>query len=400
MKSNISPEERSARFNMTVKGNDDPEINLGAEPSAPPLGATASIPVASALHAPAPMPVATPIGPPAPPAAAPQSSAAAHGNSTIEKTANPDGSLSVKVTTTNTLSNGSSEITIEYFQIPAHMASSVSAGIDAGEPPSGLYLNKMEQQTLPPGTSQVPSSASPHPTTAYPMAGNAVPLQQPTNQHDEGRGRKMAAAICISIAGVAIVIAIANGLNSSSPASSPSRYFPTPTPPSPTPWSPNPYPWSSPSWPSRPPAWNPAPWPWEITSSPTVSSRPTASPRPTATPTVSQSPTASVKPTSYQMSGFGNKSEYVGRGQCTNAQGKTTYYSEPSSYSYGKSSPSLCPMFCDMEYNAVGFQFKEDVECSCLFDRGNTLGPITGSTGIGDIECYKLRSRSSAPSAS
>ena len=181
---------------MTVEGDDDPEIILGAEPSAPPqLAATASIPVASALHAPVPVPVATPLGPPVPLAVAAQSSEASHGNSTIETTANPDdGSLSVKVTTTNTLPNGSGEITTEYFQIPAHMASSVSAGIDVGEPPSGLYLTRKEQRTLPAGTSQSLSSASPHPTTAYPVAGNALPLQRPNNQHnDRPQGRTEAA---------------------------------------------------------------------------------------------------------------------------------------------------------------------------------------------------------------
>ena len=128
-------------------------------------------------------------------AAAAQSTAASNGNSTMEKTANPDGSLSVKVATTNTLPNGSGEITTEYFQIPAHMASSVSARIDVGEPPSRLYLTRKEQRTLPAGTSQSPSSASasPHPTTAYPVAGNAVPLQRPSNQHDDRRGRTEAA---------------------------------------------------------------------------------------------------------------------------------------------------------------------------------------------------------------
>ena len=82
---------------MTVEGDDDPEIIVGAEPSAPPLAETASIPVASALHAPpVPVPVATPLGPPVPLAVAAQSSEASHGNSTIEKTANPDGGLSVE----------------------------------------------------------------------------------------------------------------------------------------------------------------------------------------------------------------------------------------------------------------------------------------------------------------
>mmetsp|Transcript_35544 Transcript_35544/g.81281 ORF Transcript_35544/g.81281 Transcript_35544/m.81281 type:complete len:393 (-) Transcript_35544:141-1319(-) len=390
---------------MTVAGNDDPEINLGAEPSAPPLAATASaIPVASALHS---LPVATPLGPPAPPAAAAQSSAASHGNSTIEKTANPDGSLSVKVTTTNTLPNGLREVTIEYFQIPTHMASSVSAGIDAGEPPSGLYLTKMEQQTLPPGTSQVPSSANPRPTTAYPMAGNAAPVQQPANHHPfeqpgDRRRRNVAAAICISIVGIAILLAIgANGLNSNSNASSPSGYFPTP--PSPTPWSPNPYPWSSPSSPSRPTAWNPAPWPWEVTTSPTISSGPTLSPRPTSSPTTSPPPTTSVRPTGFfdsTMHHFDHKSNFVGRGECTNAQGKT--YDSKSSYSFGQDSHITCSVWCDAENNwnkVVGFQFRRNVECNCLFDRGNLLGPITGSTGIGDTECYELRGWKSAPSA-
>ncbi|EJK65036.1 hypothetical protein THAOC_14166, partial [Thalassiosira oceanica] len=90
------------------------------------------------------MPVATPLGPPASRPTAAAATAASQGNRKIEKSTNPDGSLAVKVTAAKTLPNGSREITIEYFQIPAHMASSASAGIDAGEPPSGLYLTKME----------------------------------------------------------------------------------------------------------------------------------------------------------------------------------------------------------------------------------------------------------------
>ncbi|EJK54366.1 hypothetical protein THAOC_26015, partial [Thalassiosira oceanica] len=161
---------------------DDPEIVLSA-PSAPLLAATAPIPSAPGPYAPVSMPVATPLGPPASRPTAAAATAALQGNRKIEKSTNPDGSLAVKVTAAKTLPNGSREITIEYFQIPAHMASSASAGIDAGEPPSGLYLTKMEQRTLPAGTGQAPSSASPRPTTSYPTAGNAAPLQQPTN-HD------------------------------------------------------------------------------------------------------------------------------------------------------------------------------------------------------------------------
>ena len=393
---------------VTGKSNDDPEINLWAEPSAPPLPATASIPVASALHAPVSTPVATPLGKPAAQPAA-QSSAASNGNRTIEKTANPDGSLSVKVTTTNTLSNGSREITIEYFQIPAHMASSASAGIDAGEPPSGLYLTKMEQQTLPPGTSQVPGSASPHPAAAYPMAGNAAPLQQPTSQHatpfeqpGDRRGSK-AMAICIAIFVIVTALVIGNLVvsNSSHHASSPSWHYPTP--PSPTPWSPTPWsptPWSSPSWPSPRPTWNP-------TLSPTVSSGPTVSPRPTASPTASPPPTTSFMPTTEMQSIGYHKYRLVGRGECTNADGKTTYTRDI--YSGFGSSPSLCELRCGMDFSYdidsiskrnerrfVGFQLStsSSAGCTCLFDPGNLVGPITRSTGVGDTECYRIQSSS------
>mmetsp|Transcript_1900 Transcript_1900/g.4594 ORF Transcript_1900/g.4594 Transcript_1900/m.4594 type:complete len:395 (+) Transcript_1900:221-1405(+) len=386
---------------------DDPEIVLSAPsapPSAPLLAATAPIPSAPGPYAPVSMPVATPLGPPASRPTAAAATAASQGNRKIEKTTNPDGSLAVKVTAAETLPNGSIKITIEYFQIPAHMASSASVGIDAGEPPSGLYLTKMEQRTMPAGTGQAPSSASPRPMTSYPtvgnaaplqqptnhdqsehpdlrrrillaqaMAGNAVPLQQPTNhdqsEHPDRRRRILLAQVICFIIAIVSIIGIYMGLNSSSHASSR-------TPPSP---------WSPPS----PP--------------PTVSSRPTVSPSPSASPTVSSPPTTSGKPTS-TFDYFGAaRYRLVGRGQCMNARGKTTYSQRTTFYNLRMTCASFCSRF-----GAVGFELRErdnwaiDYErnCICLVDQQNKLGPITGSSGVGDTKCYKLASTPSAASES
>ena len=88
-----------------------------------------------------------------------------------------------------------------------------------------------------------------------------------------------------------------------------------------------------------------------------------------------------------------------------NADGKTTYTRDI--YSGFGSSPSLCELRCGMDFsydidsiskrNArgfVGFQLSTGSGCICLFDPGNLIGPITRSTGVGDTECYKLRSSS------
>src|SRR5210317_2318887 len=81
-------------------------------------------------------------------------------NKNIERTTNADGSLSVTVTTTTIQPNGYRNVTIEYFYIPASMAGTVAMSIDStGDPPSSLYMTKMEEQVLPPGTGTVVSHA-------------------------------------------------------------------------------------------------------------------------------------------------------------------------------------------------------------------------------------------------
>ena len=48
------------------------------------------------------------------------------------------------------------------------------------------------------------------------------------------------------------------------------------------------------------------------------------------------------------------------------------------------------------ERRFVGFQLStsSSAGCTCLFDPGNLVGPITRSTGVGDTECYRIQSSS------
>ena len=132
---------------MTIT-NDDPEITFGGMdndplPSAPP--ATASM-IDNNL------PTATAIGSPL--VSSPTTTTSSSGGN-IERTFNDDGSLSIKITTTTSQPNGYREVQIEYFHIPSNMVDSVSLSLDAGNKPSSLYLTKVENQLLPPGTEKL-----------------------------------------------------------------------------------------------------------------------------------------------------------------------------------------------------------------------------------------------------
>ena len=134
--------------------NEEPDIAVGGGPTIPP--------------------VAT---------AVPATAFASDPNKNIERTTNSDGSLMVKVTTTAPQTNGYREVTIEYFYVPANMAGTVIMAMDAtGEPPSSLYMTKMEQQVLPPGTPEVVSHA-PTPVASAPVASTtaAVIVTNPGN---------------------------------------------------------------------------------------------------------------------------------------------------------------------------------------------------------------------------
>eukprot|EP00581_Thalassiosira_minuscula_P004240 CAMPEP_0183745388 /NCGR_PEP_ID=MMETSP0737-20130205/66216_1 /TAXON_ID=385413 /ORGANISM="Thalassiosira miniscula, Strain CCMP1093" /LENGTH=373 /DNA_ID=CAMNT_0025981051 /DNA_START=63 /DNA_END=1184 /DNA_ORIENTATION=- len=288
---------------MTVTPNDDPEIVLGGnnreypEASAPP--ATGS---ATGLRL--PTAIATPVVATAPPPTAPpqQPAATTSSGGNIERTTNDDGSLAVKITNTTTQPNGYREMKIEYFFIPASMVSTVELSLDAGIPPSNLYLTKMEQQTLPPGTGPAMS----RPPSAYPTPGETTgsgPQYTQVHETPGGGSCGRSCALCVGVAcTVIIALAIAGGASSQTHSShrSPSyhRYTPAPYshwypppspwyPPPPSPWSPSTprptYTWENPTWrytplPSRSPI---VPLPPSTSPSPTSSSRPTPTPRPT-----------------------------------------------------------------------------------------------------------------------
>mmetsp|Transcript_20194 Transcript_20194/g.30739 ORF Transcript_20194/g.30739 Transcript_20194/m.30739 type:complete len:153 (+) Transcript_20194:16-474(+) len=115
-------------------GNDEPDIIVGG-PSAPPI-ATA-VPAGGDDPSAAPMATAVPV------------TASNNPSKNIERTTNVDGSIAVKATTTSRRPNGYRDVTIEYFYVPANMAGTVMVMMSmdsTGEPPSSLYLTKMEQQ--------------------------------------------------------------------------------------------------------------------------------------------------------------------------------------------------------------------------------------------------------------
>ncbi|KAK1733903.1 hypothetical protein QTG54_015430 [Skeletonema marinoi] len=112
--------------------------------------------------------------------------------------------------------NGYRDVTIEYFYVPANMAGTVIMSMDStGEPPSSLYLTKMEQQVLPPGTGEVMShapSSAPQTTGAATAVGGNNPVPQPYIHENavvggSQRGSWVAVfgCVCIIIVAVGIV---------------------------------------------------------------------------------------------------------------------------------------------------------------------------------------------------
>ncbi len=208
--------------------NDEPDIVVGGDPSAPPI-ATA-VPASAAFNNP---------------------------NKNIERTTNADGSLVVKATTTSRQPNGYRDVTIEYFYVPANMASTVIMSMDStGEPPSSLYMTKMEQQVLPPGTGEVVShapSAAPAATSGGAAGGGGNQVPQPyTHEHTAVVGGSRSGGACIGAAVCVVVIIVISAIVSvisgnNNNATKP--YWPTPAPYEwnpPSPWYPTPS-WSPPT---------------------------------------------------------------------------------------------------------------------------------------------------------
>ncbi|KAL9187131.1 hypothetical protein ACHAXT_010851 [Thalassiosira profunda] len=294
---------------MTVPANDDPEIvveGTDPAPSAPPAAISSTLPTV----------IATPVTSASTPAAtAPPLAAATTTNAggNVERTTNADGSLTVRITTTRTQPNGYREVTTEHFHIPAGVVSTVALSLDQGDPPSSLYMTRMEQQTLPPGTGEVTTRPPAYPTPGFENNTQTqqhqpdAPASQESND-DSAANRNRRHALGGVLTGIVAVFIIALGIsgssdNNNSPSWSPPSpsYTPWPSPSSPSwpshPWSSpshpiwhdsptaSPYPtsatpWPVPTWPSWP---SPHLHPWSSTPYPTRSTSPTASPAPTTT---------------------------------------------------------------------------------------------------------------------
>lgn len=139
-------------------------------------------------------------------------------------------------------------------------------GLDQGHPPSALYLSKVEQQTLPPGTGEVIS----RPPASYAAAAQGTGPVQPSAPAQQNLGtvvhespqRTSPARACLMCCGcfciVIIILSIIGAATESGSSSSSSHWGPSYHPP-PSPWyTPSPHP-PSPSWPSCAPWRQPIP---------------------------------------------------------------------------------------------------------------------------------------------
>ena len=72
---------------------------------------------------------------------------------TIDRMTNPtDGALSITISSTTHYPDGQRKVEIEYYHIPPDMTREVSDSLERGQMPSSTYMVRMEQQTLPPGS--------------------------------------------------------------------------------------------------------------------------------------------------------------------------------------------------------------------------------------------------------
>lgn len=188
---------------------------------------------------------------------------------------------------------------IEYFHIPANMASTVTMSLDAGGSPSNLYMTKMEQQVLPPGTGAVMSRPPAYPTPGYTTTTTTAPPHQQQTVvlgSSENDSRKFLGLCCGTVCLILVILGIVGGAAEESYTQSSGGYddyWPTPS------WTP--YPVSTPSWgyptptpPGR--SGSPTYW-WEKTNpfstpSPTITPEPTTTPSPTYPPFVYTIPPA------------------------------------------------------------------------------------------------------------
>lgn len=174
-----------------------------------------------------PIAVAVAIPPPSTPTATrdeaipPTSAAAPNVIITIDRSSNVlrDGSLSLTINTTTHYPNGHRERKIEYYRIPRNMVRKVSAALDNGNNmPNTSYLVRMEQQSLPPGTTDLPMHPPPPTTTT--TAGTilqqhgytgVVGMQQHHHHHLGSNGRKCGICWCTTCTlciGTTLVIGI------------------------------------------------------------------------------------------------------------------------------------------------------------------------------------------------
>jgi hypothetical protein len=143
---------------------------------------------------------------------------------TIDRSTNTrDGSLSISINTTTHYPNGHRERKIEYYRIPRNMVARISTALDTGHMPATSYLIRMEQQSLPPGTADLPLHQPPSssllssqnavvPTTLAAAAAAGSIRQSQNHRHHYGRSCGICACstitFCIVISIVIIIVAV------------------------------------------------------------------------------------------------------------------------------------------------------------------------------------------------
>ena len=276
---------------MTVQESNDSEttffnpstIPVASAPPAPiedvPIASATAVPIVSAT---------TVTGS----TIATQPSQSASNGSTIERTTNVDGSLSIKVTKTISTSDGCRNLRIEEYRIPENMVETVIQSITmTGQAPSTLYLTKIEDHHLPPGDSGNVASGG-RSLLACPTPGVVVDANARTGGANtstgEGNGlyrsgedtteefefwkKRVLFHFFVSAVGLSIMLYIFHGGSRNSESYTPSMNSPI----------------YNPAYPS---------YTWNFSPPPTKSPSPSVSPYPTYPPTKSLSPSVSPYPT-------------------------------------------------------------------------------------------------------
>jgi hypothetical protein len=253
---------KNAVHPRVVRGDGDPA------PSAPPL--TASM-TADDYSIPTTV-LATSVPPPPPFAPHPHLAWTATATATataadvdvdrrVSRTNEPDGSLSVDVTTTTTsLPDGYREVIVEHFRIPAGQVDAARASMDGGRSPGNANLARVEVRTYPPGTSDDATATAT--TTTTTTAGHPPPAHHPAH-HVQRLGYCARCGICWGVFCLVVILLIVLGVmrtgwsSSSGGKASPGYHYPTNhSSPRPTPTlPPNMHPWPTPV-PSMPSSWS------------------------------------------------------------------------------------------------------------------------------------------------